>query len=300
MARLSQTAFQKTPGGRQMASRAVERANRYRAWPRWAVPAVRFSVMALLIVSVAGSVFWLWRTGLTQRVVEGVGNSVMQATAGMGFRVNEVFVEGRSGSEKADLLGAIHLQRGDPILGFNLSRARAELEHLPWIASATVERRLPDLVLIRLTERQPMALWQVDGKVVLIDRGGNILINSDILASSNVERFSKLPIIVGQGAPEHAPELLSLLDAEPILSPHLGAAVWVGGRRWDLRLDNRINVRLPEIDYATALHRLGELVTSESLFDRDIIAIDMRLPDRLIVQTSENATQRRKLPGEKI
>jgi cell division protein FtsQ len=94
--------------------------------------------------------------------------------------------------------------------------------------------------------------------------------------------------------------LLSLLDAEPILSPHLGAAVWVGGRRWDLRLDNRINVRLPEIDYATALHRLGELVTSESLFDRDIIAIDMRLPDRLIVQTSENATQRRKLPGEKI
>ena len=34
---------------------------------------------------------------------------------------------------------------------------------------------------------------------------------------------------------------------------------------------------------------LSSLVTGESLFDRDIVAIDLRLPDRVIVQTSENA-----------
>ncbi len=293
MARVNKTTFQNSPG-RQVVSRAVERANRHRAWPRWAVPAVRFTIMTVLAIGVAGGSFWLWHAGLAQRIADGFGNSVMQVTAGVGFRVDEVFVEGRSGSEKADLLTAIHLRRGDPILGFSLDRARTQLEHLPWIASATVERRLPDLVFIRLTERRPMALWQVDGKVVLIDRGGTVL------ADQGIERFDKLPIIVGRGAPEHAPDLLALLGSEPLLSSHLGAAVWVGGRRWDLRLDNNINVRLPEFDYAGALHRLSELVTSESLFDRDIVAIDMRLPDRLIVQTSENAAQRRKLPGEKI
>jgi cell division protein FtsQ len=294
MARLKQPeAFRNGPGGHGP-SRAVERANRYRSWPRWVAPALRFAMLGTVLAGIGGGSFWLWRTGLAQGIFDTVANSVIQVTAVLGFRVDEVFVEGRSGSDKADLMTAIRLRRGDPILGFSLTRARADLEHLPWIASATIERRLPDLVLIRLTERRPMALWQIDGKVVLIDREGNIL------ADEGVGRFNKLPIIVGKGAPEHAPDLLGRLAAEPVLASHLGAAVWVGGRRWDLRLDNNINVRLPEFDYAGALHHLSEMVTGESLFDRDIVAIDLRLPDRVIVQTSENAAQRHKSPGEKI
>ena len=294
MARLNQTAFLKTSPGRQVLARAAEKANRRRAWPRWAAPAFHYITVGALALSVAGGGFWLWRTGLAQAIYDGAGGAVIGATAVAGFRVDEVLVEGRNGAEKADLLAAIKLQRGDPILGFSLARAQSALERLPWIASATVERKLPDLVLIRLTERRPMALWQCDRKLVLIDREGTIL------AEQGVERFEKLPIIVGRGAPEHAPELLGELASDPILSPHLGAAVWVGGRRWDLRLDNGINVRLPEYDYVGALRRLSAIVSRESLFDRDIVAIDLRLPDRLIVQTSENAAQHRKMPGEKI
>ena len=295
MPKLSQViAQQRETAARRQLYRDAERANRRRAWPRWILPAARVAAVVALVGGIGGGVAMFWQSGVTQRLVDGVGGSVVRATALAGFRVDEVLVAGRSGAEKQDILNAVNLKRGDPILGFSLNRVQAELQRLPWVAAATVERRLPNLVYIRLTERVPMALWQYDRKLVLIDKAGTIL------ADQGVERFVKLPIIVGKGAPEHAPELLRNLATEPILSPHLAAAVWVGARRWDLRLDNGINVRLPEYDYAGALRRLSDLVSRESLFDRDIVAIDLRLPDRLIVQTAESGLPHKKVSGEKI
>ena len=295
MPKLSQViAQQRESAARRQFYRDAERANRRRAWPRWIQPALRSAGVLALLGGIAVGGGLLWQSGLAQRLGDGLGGSVIRATALAGFRVDEVLVTGRSGAEKQGLLNAIKLQRGDPILGFSIGRAQAELQRLPWIAAATVERRLPNMVYIRITERVPMALWQFDRKLVLIDKAGTIL------ADQGVERFVKLPIIVGKGAPEHAPELLRQLSNEPILSPHLAAAVWVGSRRWDLRLDNGINVRLPEYDYAGALRRLSDLVSRESLFDRDIVAIDLRLPDRLIVQTAESGVPHKKVSGEKI
>lgn len=296
MAKLKQTAAQmRISPGRQVLARAAEKANRRRAWPRWTLPALRALAVLAVVAGLGGGGWWLWRSGIAQGITSGFSGTLVQATALAGFRVGEVLVEGRSGAEKADLLAAIDVKRGDPILGISLVKAQEQLQRIPWIASATVERRLPDLVYIRVTERKPMALWQYDRRLVLIDKDGTVL------AEQGVERFAKLPIIVGRGAPDHAPELLALLANEPIISPHMGAAVWVGGRRWDLRLDNGINVRLPEYDYVAALRRLSDFVSRESLFDRDIVAIDLRLPDRMIVQTGERpAPPPRKSSGEKI
>ena len=295
MPKLSQViAQQRDSAARRQFFRDAERANRRRAWPRWIQPALRAAAVLAVVGGIGGGGALLWQSGVAQHFTDGIGGAVIRATALAGFRVDEVLVTGRSGAEKQDILNAVNLKRGDPILGLSLSRAQAELQRLPWIAAATVERRLPNLVYIRITERVPMALWQYDRKLVLIDKSGTIL------ADQGVERFVKLPIIVGKGAPEHAPELLLHLASEPILSPHLAAAVWVGSRRWDLRLDNGINVRLPEYDYAGALRRLSDLVSRESLFDRDIVAIDLRLPDRLIVQTAESGIPHKKTSGEKI
>ncbi len=294
MSSLKQTASLRATPGHHALNREAERANRRRAWPRWTLPALRYSMVLAAVAGLAGGGVWLWQSGLAQSVRDSIGGAVIQATARAGYRVQDVFVEGRSGADKSDLLAAIKVKRGDPILGFSLTVAREELERLPWVAAATVERRLPNHLFIRITERKPMALWQFDRKLVLIDRDGNIL------ADQGVERYSRLPIIVGRGAPEHAPELLGQLDREPNISSHVEAMVWVGGRRWDLRLDNGIIVRLPEYNYIAALRRLSDLVSRETLFDRDIVAIDLRLPDRLIVQTNEGSAQRKRLPGEKI
>ena len=67
----------------------------------------------------------------------------------------------------------------------------------------------------------------------------------------------------------------------------------VGERRWNLRLNDGLDVRLPENDVGNALLTLSNLDKDEHLFSRDIVAIDLRLPDRLIVQLSDDAAKAR-------
>src|SRR3546814_952595 len=105
-------------------------------------------------------------------------------------------------------------------------------------------------------------------------------------------------MIVGPDAPEHASEFLALVAARPGIADRVEAAVRVSGRRWDLHLANGVDIRLPEDGVAEALDRLSEMAAASTLFERDIIAIDLRLGDRLVIQTSPFAAERRRMPEE--
>ena len=172
----------------------------------------------------------------------------------------------------------MRVQRGEPILSFDAGAAHERLAELPWIASVSVARRLPDTLHVTIQERVPTALWQQDGVVRLIDAEGIEL------TQDNLGAFGPLPLVVGFGAETRAADLLSVLDDAPELAERMIAAVWVGNRRWDLRLDNGVTIQLPELDMAAALERLLTIEASDGLVDRDIATIDLRLTDRMVVR----------------
>jgi cell division protein FtsQ len=149
---------------------------------------------------------------------------------------------------------------------------------LPWVDSAIVERRLPDIVAVILTERTPEARWQHDDKLYVIDSEGRVL------TAAKPENFTSLPLVVGTGADSEAQAFLADLKNYPDIADKTDSAVRVGERRWDLHLQPKIVVRLPEQDVDGALHRLSVLITQEKILDRDIAAIDLRMPDRLVIE----------------
>jgi cell division protein FtsQ len=106
-------------------------------------------------------------------------------------------------------------------------------------------------------------------------------------------RFITLPLVVGKGAETRARDFLTLLDRYPQVRSVTKAAIFVGQRRWNLRLKDGLDVRLPETDLDKALARLSAYDLEDHLFSRDIVAIDMRLPDRLSVQLSDDAAKAR-------
>jgi len=207
-----------------------------------------------------------------------------RAGAGAGLEVRNVVVEGRQKTPEALLQAAIGVAPGDPILSYSVSDARARLERLTWVRSALVERVLPGTIRVVLTERRPFAVWQNQGKFVLIDRVGNIVTDSDIQ-----EFADKLPLVVGVGAPLAAAPLLDAMAGFPDLGQHLVAAVRVGERRWNLCMSNGADVLLPEGAEPPALARLAELQASKQLLDRPLQEIDLRLPDRMRVRAAVEA-----------
>src|SRR5947199_6540898 len=106
-------------------------------------------------------------------------------------------------------------------------------------------------------------------------------------------RVVALPLVVGNGAETRARDFLALLDRYPQVRSLTRAAILVGERRWNLRLKDGLDIRLPENDVGNALALLSKLDKDDKLFSRDITAVDMRLPDRLTVQLSDDAAKAR-------
>jgi cell division protein FtsQ len=173
---------------------------------------------------------------------------------------------------------ALDIGRGDPILGFSPQAARERLETLPWIERAHVERRLPETIHVRIKEREAFAIWQNRGRFAVIDRAGNVVTTDQLGA------FVGLPLVVGAGAQEHAADLHDLLAAHDAILSRTQALVRIGERRWNLKLHSGTDVLLPEGHEAPALNRLSELHARHALLDRPLLAIDMRLPDRLVLR----------------
>lgn len=205
-----------------------------------------------------------------------------RAGAAIGLPVTEVVITGREKTPEPMLRAALGVRPNDKLLGFSLDGARHRIEQLPWVQSATVERRLPGTIIVTLLERRAFAIWQSAGKFVLIDRMGQVVAEQD--PAKDATAFATLPLVVGPGAPEVAAAVLDQLAAYPQLRARVVAAVRVGERRWNLHLNNGTDVLLPEGAEAAAMAKLMELQTGQQLLERPLQTIDMRLPDRLVVR----------------
>lgn len=250
--------------------------------PAWRRPAKKAATAALALAALAGVPVWAWQSGWVARTSERIYAQALSATADAGLKVDEIYIEGRTRTSPEHILAALKLRRGDPILGVDLKVAKARLEALSWVRTAVVERRLPGSIYLHITERDPIALWQNQGRFVLVDRDGRQIDDS-------VEAFAHLPLVVGEDAPRHAAELIAILGSQPGMMTRVKAAVRVGNRRWNLKLDDingGIDVRLPEEEPADAWKRLADLDREHALLARKVTMIDLRLPDRLVLRTN--------------
>ncbi len=221
---------------------------------------------------------WLWHIGWPQRQADRLIDGALQMTQRAHFSVRDVVVEGRRHTDKKELFAALGVGANAPILGFDPAAAHEKVLELPWVANAVIERRLPDTVYVRLTERQPLARWQHDNKVSVIDREGHEL------PAAKPEQFAQLPLVVGHDAPAQAEDLLTTLKNFPEIERIMKAAVRVSERRWNLYLQPKLLVRLPEDNMSSALAHLVRLIHEQKILERDLAAVDLRLPDRLVFE----------------
>jgi len=255
--------------------------NRAPLRPRWYWPVLYLSGIAGGLAFGLGAGAWLGWSGTVYAVTTDVTDRMLGLTGKAGLEVRAVYADGREQTDKNALKEQLGISVGQPILSFDTAGAQARLEELPWVREAVVGRYLPDTIKVRLVERKPLAIWQHDGRFSLIDREGGVIVN-DVDAEKVRRHFDDLRVLAGEGAPEQAVALFKMLSVEPDLSARVRAASWVGDRRWTLRLDNKIDVLLPEKAPLEAWRFLAKVAKEQALLDRAIVTIDLRQsPDRM-------------------
>jgi cell division protein FtsQ len=271
-----------------LAARRAQRYLRRPPDPSWVRLAVCLGA-GLLGLSIAFPLSsWALSGGPGAALREG-GDSVLAWSGRAGLAVREVYVEGRRRTPQDLLRDKLGIAIGTPILAVDPVAAKHRLEELGWIEEASVARMLPDGIRIRLRERQPLALWQRDRHFEVIDAHGAVIAGA---LRDHPEQYAHLRVVVGDDAPQAASRLFALLSTEPELSGRVLAATRVGERRWNLHLDNRVDVWLPEHDVLGAWHLLARKVRDEKLLERAITMIDLRfLPDRMRLRLDPVALQ---------
>jgi cell division protein FtsQ len=205
----------------------------------------------------------------------------------LGFRIAAISLSGQKEVSREEVLTSAGVTGRASLLFLDADAARARLMANPWIADAAVLKLYPDRLQITITERLAFALWQKDGRVSIIAADGTVL-------EPFVEnRYLGLPLVVGAGAERQAKDFLAVLDRYPDIRSVLRASILVADRRWNLHLNNGIDVELPEADVEDALDRLVALDRDKKLLSRDINTVDLRLPDRVTVRLSDAAAQAR-------
>ena len=207
-------------------------------------------------------------------------------TGRVGLRISSVALSGENQLSRAEILDLAGVDTRSSLPCLDAADAREALLRNPWIAEATVLKLYPGRLQISVTERTPIALWQKDGAVSVISGDGTVL-------EAFTGRFADLPLVVGAGAEKEAQAFLDVVGRYPLIENNFESAVLVAKRRWNLRLKSGLDVRLPDTEVEQALQELVALDRDKKILSRDITAIDLRLPDRVIVKLSDEAAAAR-------
>ncbi|MGM4919086.1 FtsQ-type POTRA domain-containing protein [Tardiphaga sp. 813_E8_N1_3] len=244
--------------------------------------------IAATVLMLTGSVaFGMVKGNHVDEMVEAFSDARNVAANAAGFRIASVILNGRKQLTQDEILAIGGVNGRSSLFFLDAAAVRDKLKANPWIADANVLKLYPNRLQIDVTERTAFALWQEDGRLSVIADDGAVLENYVS------RRFMSLPLVVGKGADSGARDFLALLDRYPQVRSVTKAAIFVGERRWNLRLKDGLDIRLPENDVGNALAMLSKLDKEDRLFSRDIVAIDMRLSDRLTVRLSEDAAKAR-------
>lgn len=266
-----------SPGKTRASPKGPQTAAKLRAARGVGLPP-KFAIAVAGLVFGVGIVVTLATGHRAQALADNTRQAVAGQSAGLGFKVRNIHVQGATPMAERAVLEAAGLSIGQPILDVDLDKVRKSVEGVGWVRDAQIVRLLPDTLVVAVSQRETLAVWQNRGRTWVIDSSGRPIPEAD------AGRFPELPLIVGDGANEGAAQILQAVQSRPRLVERLEAIVRVDGRRWDLRLKDGGLVQLPAVEEESALIQLDQLDRRQRILELGFERIDLREPGIVAVR----------------
>ena len=234
-------------------------------------------------VSLYGAV----RGGQYDAFVAEYGSPSDTVAKALGFDIDLVTIMGSRGLTETEVLAAAGITDRNSLLFLDVGEVRDRLRQIPLIKEVSVRKLYPDRLLIELVERDPFAIWQKEGRLLVVATDGTPI------QELTDQRFTELPFVVGKGANERVAEFLKIIDNAGDLRSRIRAGILVGERRWTLKMTNGLDVKLPENDPEAAIVQFARLARDSRLLDKDLVSIDLRVPGRMYARLTEEAATAR-------
>ena len=229
--------------------------------------------MAAVGVVAVASLALLLTGGRGEAMGSAISHGVDNGFGALGFAVHTVRLQGASPLSEADIRRAVGVSNGQPILGLDLNEIHRRVERVGWVKSARIIRMMPDTLMVVVTERPRLAVWQNHGTLSLVDNEGRVIPEAD------ASRFNDLPLVVGIGANTAAAAVLPLILSRPKLAGQVWALVRVDNRRWDILLKDNSLIQLPAEGEDAAMMRLDKMDRESQVLTVGFSRLDLKTPD---------------------
>jgi cell division protein FtsQ len=262
---------------RKPQARALVRINH--TWVLHRAVIVRLVALLLAVLAIVGA---YEGRGALLSGADTVSGLIQGSFTHAGFAIGAIEITGQTLTQEQAVIKALAIDPTTSTLNFDAEAARARIEELPAVASATVRKVYPRRLVVSIVEKQPVARWRVDGVTFVVDADGEQI-------GEDGGAYGALPLVIGDGAADNALVMIRNLGRHPDLREHLAALSRIGDRRWDMIYDTGLRVQLPEQGVAQALDRLDLYQRDYALLDRDVTLVDLRVPSRVAVRPTEEA-----------
>ncbi len=260
----------------------------------WTWGKIKAIAILTLVTGIIMAGYWFVSSGKLTRLEDAMVSGTIDLIKGRGFVLEHVIVDGRTRTDKEELLASLDVEKGAFIYDVDLQAKLKAVEDLPWVLSARLERRLPNTLYVKLVERHPIAFFQDRKKHYLVDTKG------DVIGSYPLKDYPGFIIATGEGAPKAMPNLIQHVGRHDVIYAKITGAKFVSNRRWDLILNNVLTVKLPEDDIDDALDRLADLEAENRLSSPKIDTIDLRSPGKVYFYMSKEGKAKQAKLGKKI
>jgi cell division protein FtsQ len=211
------------------------------------------------------------------------------------FATREVKVTGVSRLTEGEVLAAAGLALGQNVFEVSPEQARARLSAHPWIADASVTRRLPSTYRIEVREQQPAALLQLEALYLVSEEG-------TVLKRLEPGDPCDLPIITGVAPDQFRADLVFrtslLVNAVALLQDYRDVGLWRREPISEIHVEGEnsvtlyvgqdaMQVRLGERPFRKKLHRLRGILDElrrDAARPAYVYLDNVRRPDRVPVR----------------
>ncbi len=123
---------------------------------------IRFAQITMTVAALAG-LAWIGYS------------AIVYLTTAPRFEVKKLAVSGLKRVEENEVIARAGFEVGTNVFRVNLDEMRLRIEELQWVRNALVERVLPDQIIIKVIEREPVGLARIRGEVYQFDIEARIL-----------------------------------------------------------------------------------------------------------------------------
>jgi cell division protein FtsQ len=236
--------------------------------------------LAFLGVSVA---YGVARGGHYEAFTAQYGTPADAFARSIGLGLDQVTITGSHGLTEERVLQVAGLSGKNSLLFLDIANVRERLREHSLVKDVRVRKLYPDQLLIEFVEREPFAVWQRDGQLVVVSVDGYPI------QEFTEDHAQDMPFVVGPGANQRVAEYLKIVAAAGDLSSRIRAGVLVGERRWTIKMTNGLDVKLPESEPEVAIAQFAKLNREQRIMEKDLVSVDMRVPGRIYARLTEEA-----------